>query len=292
MRFNRARVFCLRTALAVCVVFSRPLAAPAQTAALPTPAPSASAAPADPCSGDTHLLAVLNRPTIGFSACAEARGRVLTEIGYQNQLQGGPLPTASTQYTQPFIRIGAADRVELDLIPPNYNLTHPNGMPRTHGFNDSGVGAKFEVPPSSRSIFAIDTLLTFPSGSGGFSNGAPALTVNLDAAYSLSPVFGFATTAGFSSTAGSLPSGSNARYFAFLPSAVVTAQFPGAVQLYIEVAHTSHVAPGAGSRTILNGGVQKLLGRGVEVDVELGQTLNNAGAPRYHYFGFGFGLER
>jgi hypothetical protein len=283
------QAFHVVTAIVMFVALSRPLAAPAGT---PDPAPSASPAFADPCAGDAHLLATLNRPTIGFSACAETRGRTLLEVGYQTQVQGAPAFTRSAQYPQPFVRYGAADRLELDLIPPNYNVVHQGGMGAVRGYGDSGIGAKFELPPSARSVFAVDTLLTFPSGSGGFSNGATAATLNLDASYSLSPVFGVATTAGFSSTAGVLASGANARYFAFLPSAVITAQLPGTVQFYVEIAHTSRIAPDGASRTILNGGVQKLLGRGVEFDVELGQTLNNARLARYHYIGVGFGFER
>jgi hypothetical protein len=238
------------------------------------------------------MLATLDRPTIGFSVCAETRGHAVSEIGYQNSFAGGSPFTITAQYPQPIIRFGIADRIELDLIPPNYSVVRAAGTPATNGFGDSGLGAKFEFLPSTRGGFAIDTLLTFPTGSGGFSNGGTSATLNLDASYSLGPIFGFATTVGFSSTAGANASGTTARYFTLLPSAVITAQLPGKAQLYAELAHNSHVAPGAASRTILNGGIQKQFGKSVELDLEFGQTLNNAGMPRYHYIGFGLGIER
>jgi hypothetical protein len=253
---------------------------------------SATPASTDPCAGNGHLLATLDRPTIGFSPCVETRGKTLLEIGYQNQSQGTGTLTRSVQYTVPIVRIGIADRIELDLIPPNFSVVRSSGAAAMSGYNDAGLGAKFEFPPSARGAVAIDTLLTFPSGTGGFSSGSPVGAVNLDASSSLGPVFGVGTTLGFASIAAQLPSGAVVRSFAFLPSAVVTAQLPGTAQFYLELAHNSRIAPGASSRTILNGGVQKLLGHGVEVDIEIGQTLNNGGMARFHYLGFGLGLER
>ncbi|MBC5809984.1 MAG: hypothetical protein GIW95_03890 [Candidatus Eremiobacteraeota bacterium] len=268
-----------------------PLAGGTQT---PPPSPAPTPKPAgtpNPCGGDTLLLSTLNRPTIGFSPCAAAAGTAITELGYFNAANGNPGSGNAVQVGQPFIRFGAADRLELDLIPPNYNLVRSTGSPVQHGFADGGVGMKFELPPSARSVFGVDALLTFQTGSGGFSNGAPVATVNLNQSYSMSPATGVGATAAFSSSAGPDASGRIVRYFTFNPSAVLTAQVPGGTQFYGELYYVSKVGPGGGSRTILNGGIQKLFGPHLEVDAEIGQTLYNAGAPRFHFFSFGVGIQ-
>jgi hypothetical protein len=45
-----------------------------------------------------------------------------------------------------------------------------------------------------------------------------------------------------------------------------------------------------GPRSTIDYGVQRLLGKRLEVDLELAQSFNTAGA-RPHYIGAGFGLQ-
>ena len=268
----------------------------AQTAH-PSPAPSPSPiADPNPCGGPSGLLAVLDRPTIGFSACAVAPGTTLFELGYQNEVGGsGGNAFVQTQYPQNFLRVGVAPRVELDLIGPNevrqrsLKPTAPDSV--TNGAFDSGLGAKYEFPQRGAATFAIDGLYTAPSGSPDFTAGNASYTLNLDIAYPLTPNTGIGTTLGFTSTGGFATNGAHARYGAFLPSVVVTESLPHDYQPYFEYVYASRLSPSVGGRAYIDYGIQKLFGSRTEVDVELGHALSAKPSLKFNYIGVGLGLE-
>jgi len=243
-----------------------------------------------------RLLATLNRPTIGYSACAVASGTTVTEIGYQNQVTGtGASAQILTQYPQTFIRFGLRPRFEFDIIGPNearQRMLQPNGLVAvSNGAYDSGIGAKYELPPSARYTIGFDGLYTTPNGSLALTAGNATLTGNLDVAYALDASTGIGTTLAFASTGGYAADGSHARYGTFMPSLVVTKQLPGAYQLYAEYVHLSKTEPDRGQRNFVDYGVQKLLGTRTEIDVELGDSITPNPAQRFHYVGFGIGFQ-
>ena len=268
---------------------------PASAASLPTPLPSASPTP-DPCGGPGALLATLNRPTIGYSACAIAAGTAVFEIGYQNQITGqGANAQTLAEYPQGFIRFGVRPRFEFDIIGPGeerMRVPLGNGLDTvTNGAYDSGIGFKYELPPSARYTIGIDGLYTSPNGSPALTAGSATLTGNLDVAYALDATTGIGTTLAFSSTGGYAANGAHGRYGTFMPSLVVTKQLPGEYQLYAEYVHLSKTAPDRGQRNYVDYGVQKLLGTRTEIDVELGDSITPNPAQRFHYVGFGLGVQ-
>lgn len=223
------------------------------TAIAPSPSPGPTA---DPCSvnGHTALLGVLNRPTIGFSACAVRRGEGVAEGGYQNQWGSPPLAS----YPQGFIRYGVARNFEADLAPPSRG-----------GAAHTGFGMKWEAAHDARSALGFDLLYT-----------APAATLNVDYGRALSSVFGFGTTIGVQRTTG---------YSALLPSAVVTNQFNSRTQLYAEAFGVTRTSVAGGGLFGVDYGVQYLVTPALELDLELGQTTN-AGAHA-NYIGAGTGVR-
>jgi hypothetical protein len=257
--------------------------------AQPAPAPAASPT-ADPCGGDSRLLATLNRPTIGFSTCAVAKGTTVIEAGYQNSTLTGAGAGNQVQYTQAFTRIGVFERLELDVLTPNFNRVSSGGT-FTHGYNDSGLGFKYEFDPKTKFNYGIDGIVTVASGTNGFSGGAPGYTANLDVSYALSPAVAIGSTLAFQSLSGFTSAGTRSRYGNFSPSAVVSAQLPGFFQLYAEYVYTAKLAPDMGSRSTLDFGVQKLLGKRIEVDLEFGQSLGAVAGARLRYIGAGLGLQ-
>jgi hypothetical protein len=257
----------------------------AQSPPAPTPSPTS-----DPCGGEARLLATLNRPTIGFSTCAVAKGTTVLELGYQNSTVTGSGAGNQVQYTQLFARIGVYDRLEFDLIAPNLNRVTAGGT-RTAGYSDSGIGFKYELPPRSKFNYAIDGLFTVASGTNGFSTGAPGYTANFDTSYALSPAMAAGSTIVLQSVSGYTIGGTRSRYGNFVPSAFVSAQLPGLLQLYAEYVYSAKSAPDIGSRSTLDFGVQKLIGRRIEVDLELGTSLNTVAGSRFRYVGAGLGLQ-
>lgn len=267
--------------------------APAATASPPPPTDATAAS--DPCGGPDRLLATADRPTVGFSPCAVAAGTVVFELGYQNQVNGArDSGYVQSQVPQNFLRFGIAPRFELDVIGPNYLRTRSYGTAGSgiaSGVADSGLGFKFELPPSSRWGVAFDGLYTGPNGSKTLTAGNATATVTLDAAYALTPSTGLGTTIAVSSGGGYAADGTHARYGVTEPSFVVTQQLPGRYQLYAEYVFVSKLAPDLGGRAFFDGGVQKLLGDRTEIDVEYGHAFTAVPALRFNYVGAGVVIQ-
>ncbi len=272
----------------------------ASTAPTTAPSPAASDASSDPCGGATRLLATLDRPTFGYSACVVPKGSIVLENGYQNQSQGGDSPGVATTIGQGFQRVGIADRVELDLIAPTFNRASSGGT-LTTGYSDLGLGFKVELPQSGRFTYGIDGLFTAATGTGGFSMGGPSQTFNFDIAYAASPAIGVGSTLAFASAAGTFMSPATTagvtpisrleRYGYAMPSLVVTAQIPNAYQFYGELVGQSKIRPARGGRVLADFGLQKLLGQYLELDAEYGDSFTPVDGSRFHYIGIGAGVR-
>jgi hypothetical protein len=259
------------------------------------PVASPSPAPPDPCGGPGRLLATANRPTIGYSACAVKDHTAVFELGYQNEVNG----TASSgsivsQVPQNFLRIGVAQRFEIDVIGPNYEATRKYGDGRpdsvTNGVADSGLGFKWELAPTEKWTIAFDGLYTGPNGSTFLTAGNATLTGNFDAAYSLSPATAIATTVAVSSTGG-YADHLHGQYGTTTPSLVLTTQIPHYYQFYAEYVLVSKVALNRGDRAFTDFGVQKLLGSRTEVDLEYGHAFTGISALRFNYIGAGMVVQ-
>ena len=290
-RNGRALFTLVATTAVTCAVTAVGAAEASHEPASPVAAPTATASPAaangvaDPCGGSARLLATLNRPTVGYSACAVPKGAIVLEDGYQNQAQGGTSPSVTTTYPQGFQRVGIADRLELDLIGPAYNRQR-SGASVTTGYSDLGLGFKYELPQAGRFTYAVDGLFQASTGSGGFGAGGPTSAIDVDVAYAASPAIGFGTT-----LAGYATGGAGARYGYFLPSVVVTAQIPNSYQFYAELVGQTKLAPDRGGRIFTDFGVQKLLGPFLEVDGEYGISFTPVDGSRFRYVGVGLGLR-
>jgi len=259
----------------------------------PSATPVASATPApqsDPCGGPTRLLATLNRPTVGFSACAVPPGSIVLEEGYQNQAQAGASPGIAASYPQGFERFGVAQGFELDAIGPNFNRARSARALET-GTSDLGLGFKYELPQRGRFTYGVDGLFTAASGSSAFTAGGPTQTLDVDVAYAASPAIGIGTTVAGTWQAGFGAAGNAGRFGALIPSAVVTAQIPNAYQFYAEIVSQTKLAPDQGGHVFVDFGLQKLLGPNLEIDVEDGESFTPVNGSRFHYLGIGTGIR-
>ncbi len=244
---------------------------------------SSAAQAGDPCGGQSRLLATLNRPTIGFSACAVYPGTALFELGYQNQ--SGDAHTQS-QYPQSFLRLGLRSRFELDVIGPNQ--LKQAGIT---GASDSGLGLKYELVPKGKFTLAVDGLYTGPDGNAAFSAGNASITGNLDLTYALNATTGLGTTIALSSTGGYDAAGNHGRYGVSMPSLVISKQLRDKYQLYAEYVYSSRLAPDIGGRAFVDYGVQKLLNSKFEIDAEVGHSITADRALTFNYVGVGLGIQ-
>ncbi|HET6896553.1 MAG TPA: transporter [Candidatus Baltobacteraceae bacterium] len=239
-----------------------------------SPSPSPSPAPThDPCGGArSNLLAVLDRPSIGFSPCAVKQHETVIEAGYSNAASA---TAATPTYPQGFLRFGAAPQLEVDLI--------------AGGRFDSGFGAKYEFWHDASRAFGADFLYTAPTGSASLTAGAPTQTINLDYSTPLAGNFSIAPTLGMQSSYAADLSGRGGRFFSLLPSVVVSDQWNPRAQAYIEAYGQTRTRPDGGAQFGLDVALQYLLAPQLEFDVEAGQTANDV--TRSHYAGFGFGVR-
>ncbi len=268
---------------------------PPPPGAYATPRPTAPASPQpeasnDPCGGPGRLLATLNRPTVGYSACAVPSGAIVLEEGYQNQSQAGASASVTASYPQGFERIGVANRFELDVIGPNFNRSRV-GSTVTTGYNDLGLGFKYEMPQAGRFTYAVDGLFSAATGTGGFGAGGPTTVGNIDISYAASPAVGFGTTLAAASSAGMTALETTSRFGYFSPSVVVTAQLPHDYQFYAELVAQTKLAPDQGGRMFTDFGLQKLLGAYLEIDGEYGLSFTPVAGSRFHYVGLGVGVR-
>lgn len=191
-----------------------------------------------PAKADTvcdNFSTLVNRPTIGYSACNVTSGHVVEELGYQNG-------NGVAQYPQAFNRLGLTKNLEFDFIGPNFN--HSNAS----GFSDNGVGFKYGLVNNEKFALGVDGLLTFPRDSR-YTNGRATSTLNLDAAYNLTSSTGVTATLAFANTG-------------FVPSFVVAQQISRTNDFYIEYVGAKN--------SYYDYGIQQMIGKKYIVDVELG----------------------
>ncbi|MDQ6825628.1 MAG: hypothetical protein M3Z14_00280, partial [Candidatus Eremiobacteraeota bacterium] len=162
---------------------------------------------------------------------------------------------------------------------------------RSHGYQDSGIGFKYELKPTRRYIVALDGLYTAPTGTANYTLGGPTYTANLDIAYAITPTWGVGTTLAFQNTSGFKADGKQSRYQAFMPSVAMTTQLRNNYQLYAEYVYLSKLAPDQTGRGTIDYGVQHLLSKRFEVDVEQGISITPDRNLRFQYFAIGFGWQ-
>jgi hypothetical protein len=242
------------------------LAALTYASAAAEPSPSPSPTPnADPCGTPrTDLLAAIDRPTVGFSACAVKPNDVIAEFGYANQSSSGA--GNADVYPQGFVRLGVAPNIEFDVIAPTGHL-------------DSGAGLKYELHHNAGGAEAIDFLYTAPNGAPAYSAGSATETLNFDAGTTLGGTWSGGLTVGYQM--GTVSS--------VLPSVVVAKQFSSSMQIYVEAFGATRIRQDGGWRVAYDAGIQRLLNERVEIDVEAGHAVTDR--DRSQFVGFGMGLR-
>jgi hypothetical protein len=98
------------------------------------------------------------------------------------------------------------------------------------------------------------------------------------------------TTIAVSSTGG-YANQTHGQFGVTMPSLVLTTQIPNYYQFYGEYVYVSKVALNQGGRAFTDFGVQKLLGRRTEVDVEYGHAFTGISALRFNYVGAGLVVQ-
>ncbi len=238
----------------------------------------------DPCAGG--LLAIIDRPTAGDSACTVYPGQFLLEAGGQYL----KFTEAGSGYTVPntALRFGFAGGNEFELSLPNYAT---QTAPDTTGMSEFYVVFKHALVHIQDGLFSIEGVATLPSGSAYFGSKKGGLFVNGLMAYSLMPDVGLSASLGVGSQSQSTAEGGTA-YVSVNPDLVLTwnpAQWR-AFQVVGEVYGQTKTSPGQGAGYNATVGLQYLVTREIELDVEEGVSLTGQLGGFDHYFGMGLGI--
>lgn len=276
-------------------------------AALCTSRASAQSAPsAGPCEQPGAIGSIVDRPGLGRptatngSACVVPQGQFLLEAGYRDQETAGDAGTSRLEvYPLALIRVGLGARWEIVLDPPSHaNRTGASlggvFVPAV-GSEDSGFGFKRMLDDRGSFQDAAEIFYTAPtgspSGSGGFSAGAPTYTLSYTGAFAIGNL-GVSITQNFMANATPLDPTGGASFFSYQPSATLTYAFAPKFMLIASDQITTPLGPtgGTGNRALF--AIQRVLSPGTVLDAEYEfNALPALPSNRQHAFGIGGAFE-
>jgi hypothetical protein len=255
---------------------------PATPAASPSPK---STAPADPCGS---ILSIVNRPAVTTGVCTVRTGHFDLENGYTNTTTEGSGAGITVNYPQSLLRIGTADpHLDFELQPPSHETSSQGGTIVT-GASDISMGTKYELGYDSKAVWGLYGAIAFPTGISGFSAGNAQFTGDFNWGYTINSEFSLATTLSFNALS-ALNSASVAQsYFAFIPSAELSAALPGGPsQISAEYAYYSAAGPGLRSKSLIDFIYQRDFGSRLQFDTEYGLSPTPVNGQTEHYVGAG-----
>jgi len=235
----------------------------------------------DPCGGNAALLAIVDRPTVGDSACVVPYKSVVMEFGYQHQnlTHGGN----QDNFPEAELRFGLPSDNEFVLILPNY--IHQS----VSGFGAGTVGIKHELGYNAHWLGSVEALFTLPMGSKAFGSDGLGEAANAIIYYALNPKFNITFMIGASSQTTSRDEGGQ-RFNSVNPDLVFSWNPQPKLNFYAEVYGQSKAGPELGSGFNMDAGVLYLLTKNLDVDLELGHRISGQLGGFDHYIGVGFAI--
>jgi hypothetical protein len=239
----------------------------------------------DPCSGPFSLLAVVDRPTTGDSACTVANKKGVIELGIQSQKM---YPGPGYQYNLPEaeIRIGLPQHTEFVFLLSNY--IHQSVAPHT-GYTASVIGVKHRLSATQTLQTAVESLVTLPTGSSNFGSQGLGIAFSGIASYNATPALNLTLMLGVSTQA--QPSNVGGQHSTSInPDAVITYSLNDKTDIYLETYGQTKTGPGQGSGFSSDTGIIYLLLPNMTVDAELGQRISGTLGGFSHYIGMGMAI--
>ncbi len=180
------------------------------------------------------------------------------------------------------LRIGLGHRAELRLGAEGFLSESVRDL-RHSGRSDMEVGAKFKVfDQATRGFdFALLPIVSLPTGAAGFSSGGVDPTLKLTWGRDLPSGFGLTGNVNVSSL-----SEDGSRFHQEAVSVSLGHDLAFGWGGYAELYGFTKMSAVDGAGVTVNGGVSRLIGRRVQVDIEAGRGLTSAAADWFVGFGF------
>jgi hypothetical protein len=228
---------------------------------------------------------VTDRPDFTESSETVGRGYVQVESGLAYERDGrGAERTGTLTAPVSLARVGVARRVELRLGTDGV-FSSSVGLERVTGMADLEAGVKVRFLDQSHAgvDMTVIPMVSFPTGSHEVSSGEVDPTVKLTWARSLPSGFGVSGNY----NVGSLTEAGR-RLAQQALSVSLGHDLPGGFGGYIEAFGFMPMSRGTGAGWTLDGGISRLFGRNVQLDLEAGRGVTDDASDWFVGFGFAF----
>lgn len=252
---------------------------------------------AGPCH-HPEVISLVNRPgsgpyaTTGGSPCTVPRGHVVVETGYRNEVDVGPGGTSKlSSYPMALVRFGISRYDEVFVLPPTTVIRAGANVADLFvpsvGTLDTGFGWKHNLESSDHFQEAAEIVATLPTGTNGFSAGAPSYSATYLASFAPPGKLGIFTSFTLSNASGTTNEGTTRRYASYAPTLSLSYALTDSTGLTLSDSETIPAGPSGGSSNVLLVALQRALSPGVVVDVESDFNLTPATGYRERAIGFG-----
>ncbi len=202
----------------------------------------------------------------------------------------GPGGGNTAAYPQAFLRIGTFDpHLEFTVGAPSFERSSV-GASLVDGWSDANVGAKYELGYTSKAVWGVGTVVSFPTGDNPFTAGRTQYSGDFNWTYTLNSTWSLAGTVSANALSAFTAPGRVASYFAWVPSVVVSAALPQNSSLFAEYAYYSRTAPNLGAKSLIDGGYIRDLGPNLQLDLEYGDSPTLLAGQTQHYVGAGLSV--
>jgi hypothetical protein len=244
----------------------------------------------NPCGGPSALLSLLDRPTFSDSACSVPRGHAVLELGYQHSYVRGEGGGRADNYPQAEVRFGLPNRNEFKVLVSNYT-SQRSEIPEvaSSGLSATSIGFKHELGYTSKWLGSAEAVMTLPSGNDAFGSRSLGASVSGIVAYSVTDQIGLSLQLGASSLTDPVSAGGG-RFTSFNQFLTATWDPAERLQFYGEFYGQTKTARHEGAGYNFDSGMQYLISRSWEVDLEGGVRLTGNLGGFTHYFGAGMGF--
>lgn len=238
----------------------------------------------DPCGGDTFLLSLVDRPTVGDSACVVPFKQIVLEMGYQYQKL--KVTGHSSNFPEAEIRIGLPFDTEYVLVASNFI---DQSIPRSSGLTPTVTGIKHRFSYSNNWSLTAEGLITLPSGSRDFGGKNYGGALNGIFNYNFTSQFSASIMAGVSSQSESVSNGGK-RFYSFNPDVVLTWAPVNILNIYAEFYAQTKTSFNEKLGFNFDGGLLYLLSKNLTLDLEIGHRISGNLGSFDRYVGAGFAI--
>lgn len=218
---------------------------------------------------------IAERPGFSSSPVTLAPGMLQVETGYQYTHEGGSLDVDDHTLPLALLRIGLAERLELQLSWAGLSWTEVANQNR-HGSNDAGIGVKWQVSnPGAAVPLALFAGVSLPTGDSAFTSDEVDPT--LGAFWSYSAGLDWFGTVLLTESNGDTTIGN---------AIGVGLPINADTGAYLE--YFGNYAGRGGPENYLNGGIAYLPRNDMQLDIHAGLGLNDRAADLFIGFGFAY----